>query len=416
MQRFRSSVIYVLVAAILLLAAAQPARAGLAVSPMVQEISLRPGEQGKLVLNLMNRVRREFAAAESATLTIKDVTVLVGGQLDFKDAGTQKNSASKWISTSQKDVTLELGKSIPVELTITPPPQAEPGEYYSAIIVSLASHGKTAKGIEVQYEIASGVFVTVLGQTLSKQAKITSCGIQWPEPAATQPADSEPEPAKVAVVLKNTGPARFTATGKLQMVDLANGRVVMTAILTSHRPCVFGGDSRRFEAPLTKPLHPGRYAVKVDLDYESTWARAYQTEIIDLTPEQSALLSRIKDRESATAMAVNISPLKLSPSIAAGASRNLGVGIKSSTDVPVRCMLSVAATGDTNMDGWITIGAEDFRLAPSAHQSVAIRVAVPADAKSGTYAATLAVETWPEGSEVRRTEIPIEIQVKGMKN
>lgn len=412
-----------LLAALLGLAAPRPALAGLAVSPLKQEISVRPGEQAKFTLNLINRVRTDADGPQSTTLSIKDVSVLVDGGLEFKEPYNQKNSASKWITTSQKQVTVDAGKSFTVEFTIAPPSQTAPGEYYSAIIVTLASRGHTAKGVEIQYEVASGVFVTVMGQTLPKQAKITNCEIQWPAlTAQTQPAEPanpaappvEPPTAKVAVVIQNTGSSRFNGTGKMRIVDLDHGgRVVMTALLTSHRPCVFGGDSRRFEAPLTKPLPPGKYAIKVDMDYESSWAKAYTTQIVDLTAEQAALLKHIKDRQASIAVAVNVSPVNFNQIIPAGGSRSLGVGIKSGTDVPVRCMLSAASTGEIDIDSWITIASEDFNLSPSAHKSVEVKLAVPADAKTGNYTATLAVETWPEGSELRRTEIPIEIQVKG---
>jgi len=409
----------VLATGLLLLAAARPAHAGLAVSPLKQEITLRPGETGKLALNLVNRVHRDTDGPESATLAVMDVTVLLDGGLDFKEAGTQKQSASKWVTISQKQVTVEPGKALPIELTITPPPQAAPGEYYSAVIVSLASHGRNGKGVDVQYEVASGVFVTVLGQTLAKQAKITSTQIEWPAPAATQPATpapTEPDAAKIAVILQNTGPSRFTATGRMRITDIAQGRVVMTAILTSHRPCVFGGDSRRFEAPISKPLPPGKYAVKVDLDYESTWAKAYTSQIIEITPEQSALLKQFKERQASTTLGVLLSMEKLSANMVAGGSRSLGLGIKSSTDVPVRCMLSVSSAGDTSIESWVTLGIEDFNLSPSDHKSVEVKLAVPADAKAGTYTATLALESWPEGSDVHRTEIPIEILVKAVRN
>jgi len=407
-----------LAASLLLLMPAQPVHAGLAVSPLKQEISLRPGEPGKVVINILNRVHDAADVSVSANLSIVDFAVHTSGGLEFQNPGTQKNSASKWITLPDKQVTLEPGKAVALELTVTPPIQTPPGEYYSAVIVSLVSRARTNKGVQIQYEIASGVFVTVLGQSFPKQAKITSMAVQWPAPPATQPAGAKPpelEPAKVVVVLHNTGAARFTATGKMRILG-ANGRVVMTAVLTSTRPCVFGGDSRTFTAPLTKALPPGAYTVKVDLDYESTWTKAYQTLALELTPDQSALLARLKDSQGTTAVGVVISPLKFMPAISAGAARSLGLSLKSCSDVPVRCMLSVASTGNTDIENWISLGATDLSLAPSAHKSIEIKITVPSDAKTDTYPATLTVESWPEGSEVRRTEIPLEIQVRGGRN
>ena len=401
---------------------AAPAQAGLAVSPLKQEISLRPGEPGKLTLTLSNRARRENDPAQSAMLSVVDVVALEAGQLEFKNPGSQKTSAAHWIALSQAETNTDPGKSQTIDVTITPPPQTPSGEYYAAILVTLGSHSKNQDGVDVTYQVASGIFVNVLGQTLTKQAKITQCEFQCPQaapaPVSTQPADTAAplvRPPQIAVILKNTGRSRFDATGKIRIVDQATGRVAMTAVLTSLRPCVFAGDSRLFQAAVTKPLPAGKYTVKVDMDYQSTWSHAYATETLEITPAQAELLAALKKRQTLDTPAITLTPSKIASLIPAGGSRSLSIALKSCTDVRVRCLVSAASTGDTDIDSWITVGPQDFTLAQSGYKAVEIKVQVPPDAKAGAHSALIAVESWPEGSDVHRFEIPIEIQVKAEK-
>lgn len=395
------------------------AQAGLAISPLKQEISLRPGETGTVHIKVNHQIRPNITSGpESATFKVVDVVVAENGSLVFPEAGTQKNSASKWLTLGQNSITLDPGKNDAITLTITPPVQAQPGEYYTAIMITMGKLGHSDQGVDLQYQVVSGVFVTVLGQTLPKRAVIARCDIEWPKtpPApATQPASEKTEdftPPMFVAVLKNTGAARFDGRGTLRIMNADTNRVVMTAVMTSSRPCVFSGDSRRFQAPLTKPLPPGRYQAKVGLDYESSWSKAYQTFNFDITPEQAGLLARLDKHQTSVVKGIVLGSTKLTPTIPAGGQRSLGLAVRNITDIPTRCLISVASVGDTDVDSWITLDPTDFTLQKMGHKSVEIKVEVPPGTKKGIYTALVAVESLPEGSDMRRMEIPVEIQVK----
>lgn len=396
----------------------QPLWASLAVAPLKQEISIRPGETAKITLRFIHQVRAAEVTPDVATLTLTDVSVSEAGSLIFKDPGTLKNSASPWITLPTKTVSVDPGKEDTVEIAIAPPLQTPPGEYYSAVKVDLGQVTRTEVGIQLKYQIVSGIFVTVLGQTLSKQAKIVGSDIRWPSQfaaPATQPATTQPAataPPVVMVTLQNSGPARFTASGTVRIVDAESRRVLMTAVLVSGRPCVFGGDRRLFEAPITKPLPPGKYQAKITLDYESSWNRAYYTEVFEISPEQALMLAQVVKHQADTTTGISIRPAKYSLAIPAGGSRSLGLALKSTTEIPVRCLVSGASTGAGDMDSWFTIDPADSTLKNFGHKSVEIKIEVPHDAKPGPYTALVAIESHPEGSDLHRTEVPIEIQVK----
>ncbi|MEI8195468.1 MAG: hypothetical protein WCI73_06130 [Phycisphaerae bacterium] len=407
----------VLLAAVLLAGWGLPAsaRAGLAVSPLKQEVSLRPGETGTVYIKFANQIRKSTTGAEGATMKLVDVLVMENGTLDFPAPGTQKNSAGKWLTLNKQKVSVEPGKGDQLEITVTPPPQTQPGEYYAAVLVTMDAPNRTAAGLEVQCEVASGIFITVLGQTLTKQAKVTRCELQWPadhaNATAAEPSKDTSTP-KLVVALKNVGTGRFDAHGKMRIIDTAGNRVVMTSVLNCGRPCIFSGDIRLFEGPLTKALPAGKYLAKVDLDYESSWSKAYQSLPFEITPEQATLLAALKQRQDGAVPGINIGPTRFAQTIPAGGSRNLGLAIKSTADVPVHCTFSVTPTGDNDIESWLTVGPDDFRLEPAGRKSVVLKIAVPADARPGKYTAVVAIDSNPEGSNARRVEIPVEILVK----
>jgi hypothetical protein len=410
---------------LLLAAAAKPAWAGIAVSPLKQEISLKPGETGKLTLTLSYNNRNEFDPPQSMRLAVVDVQVTEAGDLAFKDVGTMPHSAGKWVALSDEEVTLDPAKSQVIECTITPPASAVPGEYYAAVLVTLASKGRTDKGLAIEYRIASGIFVTVLGRSPQKQAKLTRCELLWPQApaaAATQPAATPPDAAaeepsvpRVAVVLENTGEVRFDGSGQVRFID-ERARTVFTAPLVSKRPCIFGGDSRLFEAPITKALPAGKYRLKVEMSYQSTWALARQEMPIEILPEAAELLAQFRARQPGGAIAVEVTPDKLAPIIPAGGTRSLALAVRNNTETLLRCKAGVAATTPLSAsDAWISVGPEAFNISRSARKSIEVKVQVPAGTPVGKYNSMVTIEAGPDGSGARQLTVPIEFEVKAEK-
>src|SRR3974390_2262749 len=126
------------------------ATAGIAVAPLKQEISIKPGEDGKVTLSLMFHNRNDGDVAQKVKLGLVDVQVSDAGALSFKEPGSLPASASKWGTLSNTEVAMEPGQAHQVECTISIPQSAAPGEYYTAVMVTLGQAGKTASGVSVQ--------------------------------------------------------------------------------------------------------------------------------------------------------------------------------------------------------------------------------------------------------------------------
>jgi hypothetical protein len=385
--------------------------AGVAVSPLKQEINLRPGETGKAILALTYNNRLPTDAPEKMKLELKDVEVTEGGSLVFKDPGAMRTSASKWITLNIGDATLEPGKTQPVECQITVPESAAPGEYYAAILVTLATPGRTDKGVQLQYRIASGLFVTVLGRTFAKEARIARCELLWPstnlaaDPAAgpaTQPEpDAEATIPRVQVLLENTGRARFDGSGKLTVYD-EQKRIVMVSPMNSRRPCVFGGDSRLFDGEIIKALAPGKYTMRVEMDYQSTWSKARQDLRVEILPEQAALMAKVQQRPGAEKSMLEATPGSLAAVVPAGASRSLALTLKNVSDGEVACKAVVTEGGSS-----VTVRPEQFTIGKGAMKTLEVRVA---GAATGSSSAAIHVEALQEGGGHSEFSIPVDIK------
>lgn len=394
-----------------------PAYAGISVSPLKQEIALKPGESAKCKITVSNNKRSDAETARSVRIQVCDVTVAENGSLLFPPAGATKNSASNWITVEPAELTLEPGESRVVHCLVNAPREAV-GEYYSAVMVTILNKVEAEKALSMTYRIASGVFVTVEGRSFPKQAKITRCEVVWPEPsmdtASTQPASSPAvlPPARIAAVLQNTGRARFDATGEAIIFD-SRSRRVFAAPLISARPCVFGGDSRLFEAPLDRPLAAGSYVLNVKMDYESPWTKATLRQPLEVTPEMAETLLAAQKSTTAGGRRLQPTPDKLSVAVPAGAHRLLKVSLRNPSDAPLRCKARVSADDDTLPAGSnVTVAPAEFTMSPISNKALELTVRLTREAAAGRYRGAVIVEAEREGDQPEEFRIPIEIDLQ----
>jgi hypothetical protein len=411
--RLRSIILATCLAAIF----AVPAMAGVSVAPLKQEVSVKPGEQARIQITLTNNPRNGPDVPQTVRLTLADVQVSEDGTLNFTEPGSLQGSASKWISLGATDVILEPRKSQVIECIVAPPLSARPGEYYSTVMITMAAKGRTEKGVVVQYRIASGVFVTVLGQTLPRQARISQCEVVWPAAHLAQPATrpaSATQPTelpRIVAILQNTGQARFDGSGKATLLD-ANSRIVFTAPLTSRRPCVFGGDSRRFEAVFPKPVPAGKYLLRTELDYQSSWGRARHEMPVEILPAEAELLLSLKKQLQQESPIAEASPERITSTVPAGATRSLALTVRNTGEGPIECVASRVSADMPGVDPWISLRPAEFTVSRAGRKSVELRLQVPPDAKPGRYLSTISIDGTLDGLKLRSLEIPVEIVVK----
>ncbi|HUU91851.1 MAG TPA: hypothetical protein VM238_11670 [Phycisphaerae bacterium] len=393
--------------------AARTAPAGITVSPLKQDIALKPGGTATFHVTVANRARTRGAPPQSARLQVTDFEITERGAVLLKPPGTVEDSATAWITPTHAAVTLKPNQSERIDFEVKAPYTAT-GEYYAAVVVVL-DRKQTHGTLEVEYRIASGVYVTVQGRTFPKKAKVLRCEVGWLGPDGALPkSDAAPMPAILAV-LKNTGRSRFDASGHLRISN-AEGRTVFKAPMTTRRPSVLAGDTRLFECPLTKVLPCGLYTMRVEFDHQSGWTKAQARVPLMITAEQEALLAKAAAAAVTATVSgptVKVEPKALAAKLPAGTFRVLKVDVTNTGGDSLQCRATVAdPSGARNPASWFQIRTDTFTLATTASKTLHLFVRVP-DEAAGHHETTLVLEIDTLDAAPSRIEVPIDLTVQG---
>ena len=210
----RKCTIIILLAAILLtiLPNSALAQGGLKVWPTSVELTVNGGEQAERIINVQNQ--------GSETIRVRayvmDFFIDENNNFIFPEPGHESYSASKWLSVDKADLELAPGESQEVEVTISAPPEVEPGGHYSALFfetIPLANQ----EGVSISTRIPSLFYITIPGITeadIFANADIVSLLL---------PGFVEKGPVETGIVVKNSGNVHLTIAAKAYFSDFWGG-------------------------------------------------------------------------------------------------------------------------------------------------------------------------------------------------
>ena len=141
------------------------------IGPGKAELTIKPGESVTRTISVTNRIsdNRRFA------LTVEDMSGSANPNEAVVLLGDQNGpySLRDYFSFPDNEFTLALGERAQIPVTITMPPNAEPGGYYGAVLVSTIqnseSDGKTV-ATPVIARVGTLFFITVPGASEKKGA------------------------------------------------------------------------------------------------------------------------------------------------------------------------------------------------------------------------------------------------------
>ena len=135
--------------------------AGIAVSPLQQEVIARPGGEVSFLIQLKNVQRTLSPSPEEVRLEVVDFAVSPDGAIGFGPETAHNRSAKNWIQLDADRIVLEPGEARQVKSTVTVPHSAS-GDHWAAVMMTFGPP-KTQAGVNVVLRTASGVFVRVAG-------------------------------------------------------------------------------------------------------------------------------------------------------------------------------------------------------------------------------------------------------------
>ena len=244
-----SSVVWgILIVSGCVLAAQTPIRASVNISPAYVQVRLDKGRPAGafVVTNL---------AKEAARYRVQAVYFRFSREGGLLRVPPDENSLAGWIIFNPKEFTLAPRTRRTIRFVMAPRGRLKPGEYWAAMELEPLKHQVASStdpaGRTMKVKVIATIMVPIFGQVgeINYSATLGEIGV----------AKHKGQPT-IEALITNTGSGRLVMTGDYEIVDRAD-KVV------SKGPCgkayVLTGSERLFRSPLTKPLAPGTYTLRV---------------------------------------------------------------------------------------------------------------------------------------------------------
>lgn len=220
------------------------------VSPIRVEQKVAPGGSETDVI----QVRNEGKRPSRVKVYLEDWQLDRKGDIIFARAGKNPQSCAAWVQVNPSDFRIEPGTTREVRYTLTVPPGAKPGSYWTALIVEgmpvlegrpaarrMAVHGRIAV---VLYETVGSPEIKAAFQDLQVKAGKKKLDFQ--------------------LILNNSGPGNFRV--KKSWIALKNSQGQEVARVEVPDIPVLPGTTRELEFSQDLALPPGNYTAEAVLD------------------------------------------------------------------------------------------------------------------------------------------------------
>ena len=398
--------------------------AGMAVSPLQQWVTVKPGKQASFSVTVTNTNRGPETRPCTVSVSVVDFTVSPQGRLSFGAHLKHSRSAVEWITFNASEFILESGESKEIKARVSAPASAD-GDYWAAIMVKLDNSKKQNKGVMVNLQTASGVFVHVARRNYIERGSVTDANVVMPEfgqeeifseesgwEEAIQEVEKE-RAFRINAELKNDGLVAFLASGKAFLYS-GNWRRAASIPLYTSRRRIFPGHSRWFSGLMSQPLPAGQYKLRVFFDCNSKYGRKI-TRDMEFSISDALARQWAENFTDSDVQVVEIEPKELNLTLNPGrfTAARLLVANEALSTVCIRCRLEENGLPE----GWLELKSAEVTLDKNMRRSVVCFVRIPTDAQPGQYKGTLHLEVERSGltvqgkSNVERHEIPISVAV-----
>jgi hypothetical protein len=185
------------------------------VGPGRTEVQVNPGQTVTRYITIGNRI----ADGRTFTLSVEDMSGTADGSENIVLLGDQNGpySLRDYISFPVESVTLDLNTRATVPVTISIPPNAEPGGYYGAVLISTFEPAtettSTAPRSPMIARVGTLFFITVPGavETAGGVQEVTTTNNQWWYQSG---------PISFNVVFENAGSVHLNPYGEVRVTNI----------------------------------------------------------------------------------------------------------------------------------------------------------------------------------------------------
>lgn len=185
------------------------------VGPGRTEIELSPGESIIQEVTVTNRI----SDGRTFRIEVEDITGSSDGSSAVSLTGETRGpySIRDYISFPKETFELKLGERARIPITVSVPPDAEPGGYYGSVLVSTVQKGSSGEGTvsrsPVIARVGSLFFLTVRGDALTegKTLEIATVSNKW---------WYESGPIDMGILYENTGSVHVNPYGGVSITNM----------------------------------------------------------------------------------------------------------------------------------------------------------------------------------------------------
>lgn len=251
------------------------------ISPVRLDLTINRGTTKEVLLTLTGS---QATKPETLAVFLTDISMSRNGTLTFKLLEGFKHSAVPWIKLEQADYTLIEKQTKELKLKISVPMNANPGEYYSAVMVEPTRFTEIKDDNKpfvmlTKSRIAVVIVIDVPGRIYEKKGDALSANIK-----------EEKDKLKIFSTFNNTGNIHLDVFGMASVRSKDGktrfGQTKLIATGTSKDEAfVFPGNMRDFEGTMDKQLPSGEYVVDVMFDYGAKIKKAIASSDFSISRE-----------------------------------------------------------------------------------------------------------------------------------
>lgn len=255
----------------------------IAISPSRLELSMMPGTEKTVVVNLIYTADAGHGQPTRVIAYLGDWSLSRKGKVVFYPAGSRADSASSWVIYSPTEVTVESGRVHPIRVTVSVPKDATPGDHLVALFVEPRPESikleNTTRQLQVKFRLAAVFYIMV--PNLTKKGSLASL-------------KSEAVESGIAVTprLENSGNSHVRPTYSIKVLN-QQGQTVLETTETDSLPVLA---KTEMEMPVTieKKLPAGNYFVHYRVKFDD--GGAITEGLADLVVEEKPVLQKAPAR------------------------------------------------------------------------------------------------------------------------
>ncbi|ATX65576.1 hypothetical protein [Roseinatronobacter bogoriensis] len=374
-RHIRTAMIMTLSMIVILGGAATSLAQGFMVEPMRIHVSVAPGQNIQVPVNIRNTATDGPRDLELRLAHLDQNTAGGWAFQDVVDGIPAHQSSLDWTSLSETDARIAPLEPAQVMLSIQPPRNAR-GAYFAALLIETPAPPEDALGLSVRMRFLIPVIIEIEGRPVRQNVHLGDVVMTYDE------ADDRAPTTRAHLRITNAGETFSRVTGDLRIERRSGDRWrLVTRFETRERP-IIPGVTLELGQDLERRLPSGEYRLRGELMVDGRRLPPLTKEIeFEGDPNVDALAY---DTE------LRLSPEMVQMDVVPGATRTTVLRIENPGEHSVTVDLGAATPRgligvrmgdligiDLSAEGWTTVRPAQFTLRGGANQNVRVISAVP---------------------------------------